>query len=120
LQQFLVVIGLDHERLHLAQSFNNQFRHVTQVGDESEASRAGVKREPQRIDRVVRHWERLHGGVANRKLGAGRKDSPVPVALERAVASHSFSRQCVAINRYIKFTAENIKSTNMITVLVRE
>src|SRR5213080_2616685 len=46
LQQFLVVIGLDYERLHRTQSFNDHFGHVTEVGDESQASRAGVKREP--------------------------------------------------------------------------
>ncbi len=84
------------------------------------AACAGVKREPQRIDRVVRHGKRLHRDVADRKLGAGRKDSPVPMLLERAVASHSFCRQRVAINRYIKFATENFKSANVIPVLVRE
>ena len=120
LQEFLVVIGLDYERLHLTQSFNDHFRHVTQVGDESEVSRAGVKREPQRIDRVVRYGKRLDGDVANRKLGPGRKDSPVTMPLERGVASNSFCRQCVAINRYIKFAAENFKSTDVVSVLVGE
>ena len=38
LQKFFVVIGLDHERLHLAQSFDDQFGHVTEIGDESEAA----------------------------------------------------------------------------------
>jgi len=68
----------------------------------------------------VRHGKRLYGDVANRKLGAGRKDSPVAVPLERGIASHSFSRQCVAINRYIKFAAENFESANVIAMLVRE
>ena len=68
----------------------------------------------------MRHGKRLHGDVANRLAGLRCKDSPVAVPLERGVASHSFGRQCVAVDRYIKFAAENFKSTNVITVLMRE
>ena len=82
LQKFFVVIGLDHKRLHLAQALDNQFRHVTEIGDKSETAQAGVKGEAQRINRVVRHGERLHRDIANRKLGAGRKDVPIAMPLD--------------------------------------
>jgi len=38
LQKFFVVIGLDHERLHLAQAFDDQFSHVTEIGNEPKAA----------------------------------------------------------------------------------
>src|SRR5438445_889460 len=79
-----------------------------------------MKYEPERINRVVRHWKCLHRDVANRKLGAGRKDAPVAISLERAVATNCFRCQRVAINRQIKFAAENLKSADMVGVFVRE
>ena len=68
----------------------------------------------------MRHGECLHGDVANRKLGTSREDAPVAVSLEWAVATRSFCRQRVAINRHIKFAAENFKSANVITMFVRQ
>src|SRR5438552_18856323 len=82
LQKFFVVIGLNHERLHLAQSFDDHLGRVTKIGDEPETTGTGVKSKPKRINRIVRHRKRLHGDVADRKLGASRKDSPVTVSLE--------------------------------------
>ena len=38
LQKFFVVIGLDHERLHLSQAFGDQLGHVTEIGDKPEAA----------------------------------------------------------------------------------
>jgi hypothetical protein len=86
------VIRLNDERLHLAQPFDDQFGDVTEICDKPQAARAGMKYEPERINCVVRHGERLHRDVADRKLGAGRKDPPVTVSLERAVAANRFCR----------------------------
>src|SRR5438874_2531519 len=55
LQKFFVVISFDYERLHFSQAFDDQLCHVTEVGDKPEAARAGVKHEPEGINRVVRH-----------------------------------------------------------------
>src|SRR4029077_9875920 len=66
------------------------------------------------------HGKCLYDDVANRKLGARRKDPPVTVSLECAVASHSFCRQWIAINRDIKFAAENFKTADVIAVFVRK
>src|SRR5438128_5809273 len=49
-----------------------------------------------------------------------RKDPPVAVSLERAVAANRFCRQRVAINRHVKFAAENFKAADVITVFVCE
>jgi hypothetical protein len=38
LQKLFVVIRLDHERSHRAQPFDDQFGHVTEVGDKAEAT----------------------------------------------------------------------------------
>ena len=82
LQKFFVVIGLDYERLYLAQSFDDHLGHVTEIGDEPQAARTGVEGETERINRVVRDRKCLHCDVANRKLGTGRENSPVSMSLE--------------------------------------
>ena len=120
LQKFFVVIGLDHERLHLAQAFNNQFGHVPKIGDEAEAARSGVKNEPQRIDGVVRHGECLHCNVANGKFGTGLKDPPISTSFQETAATERVSGESITIDRQIKFAAENFKSADMISVFVRE
>ena len=54
---------------------------------------------------------------------ASRKDSPVGRrgdSLECAVAANRFCRQRIAINRHIKFAAENFESADMIAMFVRE
>jgi hypothetical protein len=65
LQKFSVVIGFDDERLHFAQSLDHHLRRVTEIGDEAETAGASVKSKTERIDRVMRHRERLHGHVAD-------------------------------------------------------
>jgi hypothetical protein len=73
LQKFFVVISFDHERLHCSQAFSDQLGYVTEIGDESEAARACVKHEPERIHGVVWYGERLQRDIADRKLSASRK-----------------------------------------------
>src|SRR6266516_4964068 len=82
LQKFFVMISFDHERLHLAQSFDQHFRRVTEIGDETETARASVKGKAERVYRVMRHRERLHRDVANGERRAGPKNSPVTMSLE--------------------------------------
>ena len=82
LQKFFVVIGFDHERLHFPQSFDQHFRRITEIGDEAETTRARVKGKAERIYRVMRYRERLHGDVANRERRAGPKNSPVTMSPE--------------------------------------
>ena len=38
LQKFFVVIGLDHQRLNLSQTFDDHFGHVSEVGNKAEAT----------------------------------------------------------------------------------
>src|SRR5216117_2221979 len=106
LQKFFVVIRFDDERLHFAQALDHHLRRVTQIGDESETTRTGVKGESQRIDRVVRYGKRLHRDIANGELGSGPKDSPVTMSLKQSVASNRLRGERVAINRHVEFSAE--------------
>ena len=55
LQKFFIVVRFDHERVHLAQTLDQHLRGVAEIGDISETARTGVKREADRIDRVMRH-----------------------------------------------------------------
>jgi hypothetical protein len=68
----------------------------------------------------VRHWERLYCDVADRKLSASRKQSPVPASLRETIGPKRFAGEPVAVNRQIEFVAENFKTADVITVFVRE
>ena len=119
------MIRFDHERVHFAQSLDDHLRRVTEIGDETEPARSCVKGKSQRIDSVVRDGERLHCDVANRKLRTGPKNSPVSPesfrdSLEQSVAPNCLRRERIAINRQIKFAAENFKSANVIAMFVSE
>jgi len=79
-----------------------------------------VKHEPERIHGVVRHGERLQRDIADRKLSASRKQSPVPTSLREITGSKRLSREPIAVNRQIEFVAENFKTADVIGVFVRE
>src|SRR5262249_14338020 len=79
-----------------------------------------MKYEPQRINRVVRHWKCLHRDVADGKLGTGFKDPPISASFQETAAPKRVSGEPIAIDRQIKFAAENFKSADMIGVFVRE
>jgi hypothetical protein len=120
LQKFLVVIGLDDERVHFAQSFRQHFRGVTKIGDKSERAGAGMKSEPDGIDRVMRNGKGLHNDVADAELSAGMKDSPVSMFVQAAVLADGFSGQGIAIDWQREFAAKYLQSTNMVSVFVGE
>ena len=79
LQQLLVVVRLDHERVHFPQPLDHHLRRVTEIGDESERAFARVKRVADRVNRVMRDGERLDVDIADGKIGAGPEEPPVPV-----------------------------------------
>ena len=79
-----------------------------------------MKHKPDRINRVVRYGKRLHRDIADRKLGTGRKQSPVPTSLRETTASKRFGREPIAVNRQIEFVAENFETADVITVFVRD
>src|SRR5260370_29540310 len=77
-----------------------------------------MKGKPKRIDRVMWHGKSLYRNVANGKLGAGPENSPVPMSFKYPIAPNCLCGERVAINRHVKFTAENFESANVIAVLV--
>ena len=79
-----------------------------------------MKHEPEGVHRVVRYWECLHRDIADRKLSAGGKQSPVPASLRETTGSKRLSRKPVAVNRQLEFVTENFKPKNVIAVFVRE
>ena len=76
-----------------------------------------MKREADRIDRVMRHGESLDRDIANGKFRAGAKETPVAMAGQRAGANR-FRGQRVAINRDLEFPAEHFEAADMIAVFV--
>ena len=120
LQQFFVVIGFDDEGMHLPQPFHDHLGRVTEIGDKSERVRSGIKREANRIDRVMRHRESLHRNVANLELRASPKDSPMPVLIQRTTIADGFRGLRVCINRNVELAAKNFEPANVVPVFMSE
>src|SRR5207237_2965911 len=93
---------------------------VTEIGDKTESTGTGVKREANRIDGIVRHRKSLDKDVADFEFGAGAKNSPVPMSIQGAVVAHGFGRLRIRVNRHIKFPAENFEPTDVIAMFVSE
>src|SRR5262249_55799070 len=68
----------------------------------------------------MRHRKRLHGNVADGKLGTRLKDPAIAPFFQETAATERVSGESIAINRQIKFTAEHVKSADVIGVFVRE
>src|SRR5262245_4709225 len=79
-----------------------------------------MEHKAQRIHRVVRHGERLHRDIANRKLRAGRKQSPVATSLRETAGPKCLGCESIAVNRQIEFVTENFETTDVVSVFVRE
>ena len=77
-----------------------------------------MKDEPERVYCIVRYGKRLDTDVANRKLTASREQSPIATAIRQTTGPKRFSCESIAINRQIKFVAENFKAADVIGVLV--
>src|SRR5215471_18354572 len=118
LQKLFVVVRLDDQGVHRPQSFDDHFRRITEIGNKSEAARAGVKREADRIDRVMRHGKRLHGDVTDLERGAGAKNSPVPMPIQFTAVADCFRGLRVCVNRHVEFAAEHLQPANVVAMLV--
>ena len=86
LQEFFVMIRLDDKRVDLAQPLDHHLRRITKIGNKPECVRAGVKGVADRIDRIVRDGKSLNGDIADRKVGTGSKQPPVPVSGQGSAA----------------------------------
>ena len=118
LQKFFVVIGFDDERMHVTQSFDDHLGGVTEIGDEAESARAGIKREADGIDCVMRHRERLHHDVVNFALGAGTKDPPVRMLIQRTTGANRFGGLRVGVNRNFQFPAKHFEAANVVAMFM--
>ena len=112
------MICFNHKGMHRAEALDDHFRRVTKISDEAKAGRAAMKGEANRIDRIVRHREGLNYNIDNGKFGTGSKDSPISMFPERAVAPNRLSGQSIRINRDIEFATQNLKTADVIAVLV--
>src|SRR5438876_10972433 len=120
LQKFFIVIGLDHQCLHMTQPFHDHFGNVTEIGNKSEAAGTGGKHEPERIYRVMWHGKRLYRHVADRKLRPSHKEPPIATSFHETAGPKRFGREPIAINRQIKFVAENFKTADVSGMFVGE
>jgi len=64
LKHFHVVVGFEHERMGGADAFDDEFRGVAEVGEETNVPGCGAQEEPNRIVRIVRHAESINPDVS--------------------------------------------------------
>jgi hypothetical protein len=105
--------------MHGAQTFDQHFGRVPEIGDEPKPAPARVESVPNRFDCIVRHRKGLNGNIANGEFRAGAEEPPMPVLRQRP-APNRFRGQRVAINRDSKFPAEHFQSADMIAVFMGE
>ena len=77
LEQFLVVVRFDHERMHFAQALNQHLGRITEIGDKPEPAPSRVKRIADGLDCIMRDRKRLHRDVADREIAARAEEPPV-------------------------------------------
>ena len=65
LQEFFVVVRLDHERVHFAQPLDHHLRRITKVGNKPKCVRTGMKGVADWIDCIVRDGKSLNGDIAD-------------------------------------------------------
>jgi hypothetical protein len=120
LQKFFIVIGLDHERLHLAQSFDDHLGHVAEIGNEAEAACAGLKDEPS--------GSTASCGTGNVCTVMSQIENYAPVAkfasFDAALNELSL-RKLLPLTRCNKIGTSNLrqknfKSTDVVAVFMRE
>jgi hypothetical protein len=66
------------------------------------------------------HGKRLYRHVADRKLRPSHKEPPIATSFHETAGPKRFGREPIAINRQIKFVAENFKAADVIGVFVGE
>src|SRR5438105_8161167 len=93
LQKFLIVVRLDHQRVHLAQPFDQHLRRITELSNEPESAVCDVKGIADPVNGVMRYRAGLNGDIADVELGARLKDPPVLVLSESGSAAR-FGRFC--------------------------
>jgi hypothetical protein len=76
LQQFQIMVGFEHERIGVADAFDDEFCRVTEVREHSDGLRAVADSESHGVLRIVRDTEGIDGQVTNFKRVASREESP--------------------------------------------
>src|SRR5215212_7322370 len=77
LEQLLVVVRLDYERVHFTQALDQHLGRIPKIGDEPEPAAPCVKRVADGLDRIMRHRKRLHRDVADREVAARPEKAPI-------------------------------------------
>jgi hypothetical protein len=62
----------------------------------------------------------LDDNVADREFCARAKNPPVTMSIQRALTLDCFGGERIAINRNVKFAAENFEPTDVVAMLMRE
>src|ERR1700752_2972952 len=81
LQKFLVMIRFDDESVNFGQALDQQLGRIAEIGDKPKPVRSGVKNKTNRINCIMGHRKTLNRDIANRKLGASAKNSPIPIPI---------------------------------------
>src|ERR1039458_6976921 len=97
LQHLHVVIGFKHEDIRRADALDDQFCHVTEVGDKTDVAGGGAQQKTDGVLGIVRDGEGVHQQVADFKARAGVEEVADKFSLQ--LKFKCFLGGAVAINR---------------------
>ena len=112
LQHLHVVIGFEDEDICRTNALNDQFRHVTKVGDEGDVADSSADQKTDGVLGVVRDGKSVHQQVADFKARAGVKEVAVKFGLQ--LKFKCLLRGAVAINRDVQFGGDTDQSLDVV------
>ena len=121
LEEFGVVVGFEHQNIHFARSFHNEFGDMTEIGEHADAnSICRPNGKSNRVVGIVGHAEGFNGEVSDFKEMAGGEQAPGNVGLRFVfrIAGDGFGREPVGENRDGTLFAQCGEAARVIGVLV--
>jgi hypothetical protein len=118
LQQFLVVIRLDHHGMCRSHALVHELGGESQIREEPERGAAMMQNEAEWFHRIVRHRKTLDINVANPEIATRNKQAPV--LRHFLVAAQSFGGEPIAVYRRLEVFAPDIEAAAVVAVLMRQ
>jgi hypothetical protein len=118
LQQLHIMIGFEDEDVRGARALNDQFRHVTEVGDETDVAGGGVQQKADGVLGVVRDGERVHRHIADFKARTSLEQLAIEFGFQ--LRFKRFLRGAIAVNRDVQFGGDSGQAVNVVVMFVRD
>jgi hypothetical protein len=122
LQEFQIMVGFEHKRIRVADTFDYKFRRVPEVREHADSLRAVTNGESNRVLRVVRNTERIHNKVPDFKCVPCGEEPPrnVSTSIPIRVGLNGFGGEAIGVDGKRFATAHDPETPRVVGVLVGE